>query len=204
MPDAQEPSVFLVDRKILSLSSPVFRAMLAPPDQHLQAISPFPTVFFTRENFVNGNLEGVRDLRNDLPKITIEMDNVEALVIILHVVHLQGHRVPDKLTSQLLLDLAFLCDQYHMRRSLATWSRTWAKPWIMQSDDINKDLFITYSFKLDREFREVTREIIIHSEPDAGLTPLKVKGCSIDGFITAKVMSEQLRSTPKLTLTTFR
>ena len=103
-PEAEEPAIFLVSRKILSMSSPVFKAMLGPQF-----------------------LEGQSASGNGIPTVTVKDDSIKAMGIILHAIHLQGHQVPETVSCSLLRHLAVVCDKYDLRKSLGTWPETWAK-----------------------------------------------------------------------------
>lgn len=72
-------------------------------------------------------LEGQSDSGIEVAVVTVEDESTQALEIILHAIHLQGHLVPEKISFDLLHQLAIVCDKYDLRKSLGTWPETWFK-----------------------------------------------------------------------------
>ena len=85
-----------VSRKVLSISSPVFRAMLG-------AGCPF------RES-TDMELE-----RDGTQAVSVEDDDFQTMAMIARIMHLQSDMVPDKLTFKQLYQVAVLCDKYDLK-----------------------------------------------------------------------------------------
>ena len=98
--DAQS---FLVSSKILSVASPVWRAMLS-----------------NRNGFVEAGSE----------EVVFPDDNPEALSIVFLVSHLRFQEVPRKVEFQQLIDLCTVCDKYDCMSLLGPWFSTWTTPWL--------------------------------------------------------------------------
>ncbi len=167
-------TVFLVDKKILSLSSAVFKAMLAHGPNagagEAHSVPGFPRVSFECENVTADEPpEAHPSNLLDLPRFTFLDENIVAMMHILHAIHLQSDQVPKEVSYSLLHELAMICDKYDLRRGLGTWPQTWAKFWTPNTESARKDLFITFTLKLHVQFRDISRKIILHAvSPDAG------------------------------------
>ena len=158
-------AIFLVDKKILSLSSAILKSMLAfgrdSEAGQLTTLPEFSLVLPKKEKARSEITQGQAKPHLDLPRLTVKHDNSQAMQIILHVIHLQGHRVPEDVSHVLFYELAVLCDKYELRRALGTWPCTWAQPSMFDSrSPVWRNVFTTFVFELEAEFCDITREII--------------------------------------------
>lgn len=105
---------FQVFSPALRLASPVFSRMLDPT-------SPF--------------LEG-RQLANSThtspAAIPVEDDDPDAMEVILNIAHHNGHRVPKKITAEMIFAIAALCDKYDMGAALSGWAGLWTEGFTVQ------------------------------------------------------------------------
>lgn len=145
----KESTVFLVNRSVLCVSSPVFSAMLGKESRFREA----QTTLHAAEN----------------PTVSIEDPCVYAIKMFLHVIHMQGHLVPEVVSFKHLLHLAIVCDKYDLRRSLRAWPSIWIKfhcrlvspkPSMMF---YSKSLVIASAFKDEDLLSDVTKRLIIDS-----------------------------------------
>ena len=100
-----------VSRKVLSISSPVFRAMLGADCRFKEA---------TAKQFE----------RDGTQAVSFEDDDFQTMAMIARIMHLQSDKVPDKLTFKQLYQVAILCDKYDLKRCLGYWPKVWATPYL--------------------------------------------------------------------------
>ncbi|OIW27011.1 hypothetical protein CONLIGDRAFT_672449 [Coniochaeta ligniaria NRRL 30616] len=101
-PDSETQEKFLVSSRVLSLASPVFRRMFSP-------------------SFTEG-----RQVRNgDVPCISLEEDDAEAMRTILRLLHFRRDNMPFELGPQALAKIALHCDKYDVIASLEAWVQIW-------------------------------------------------------------------------------
>lgn len=119
----------LVSSKILSISSPVFKAMLSAP-----------------------MLEG-QESEDGLRHVTIE-DPYMAVLTIMRAIHLQGPEVPMTLSFAELRDVAIVTDKYDMLRALTPWIEIWSRRYIFSthSSGFEDWLFMSWAFKKEEIF----------------------------------------------------
>lgn len=103
-----EVKSFLVSSKILSVASPVWRAMLS-----------------TRNGFIEAGSE----------EIIFPDDNPEALFIIFLACHMRFQEVPAEVKFQNLMNLCTVCDKYDCISLLQPWLSAWTTPWLEHVGD---------------------------------------------------------------------
>ncbi|KAL8948269.1 MAG: hypothetical protein Q9222_005528 [Ikaeria aurantiellina] len=103
--ESGSPSTIQVSSKVLSLASPVFRALFQPHFKEGLALSSFKPV-----------------------QISLPEDNDDAMTWLCHALH---HR--SGLNHEPEIDIceqvACLCDKYRCTEALLPWSRTWSRAW---------------------------------------------------------------------------
>ena len=136
-----------VSRKALSLSSPVFLAMLG-------ANSKFKEV-------TNMTLDHDR-----IQIISFEEDSFETMTIITRIMHLQSDQVPATITFKRLYQVAILCDKYDLKRCLGPWTDIWARPYLdcYARQGYEEWLFMSIVFQYGGLFKDLTRHLVINSE----------------------------------------
>lgn len=136
-----------VSRKALSLSSPVFLAMLGASSKFKEATNR--TVDF----------DGVQIL-------SFEEDSFETMTILTRIMHLQSDQVPATIAFKLLYQVAVLCDKYDLKRCLGPWTDIWTKPYLdcYARQGYEEWLFISIVFQYGGLFKDLTRHLVINSE----------------------------------------
>ena len=136
-----------VSRKALSLSSPVFLAMLGANSKFRE------TTDKTLDH------DGVQ-------LVSFEDDNFETMTVIARIIHLQSDNVPATMTFKQLYQVAVICDKYDLKRCLGPWTNIWATPYLdcYSRQGYEEWLFMSIVFRYDGLFKEVTRHLIINSE----------------------------------------
>lgn len=106
-----DKGTLLVSRKVLTLSSNVFRAMLGKGSKFMEAGDS------------NRNQDGVQIIQ--FPE-----DQYETMTVVANVIHLQFDKVPKEVSFQQLYQIAILCDKYDLKRCLNHYPDMWSKPYI--------------------------------------------------------------------------
>lgn len=158
----------LVSSRSMILASPVFRVML-------------------RNCF---RKSGSLDIEEKL-EISLPCDDVEAMTILLDIVHLRSRRVPKRVSLGLLTKLAVLVDKYQMLEATDVFASLWItdlKHTLPKSynNDYLAWLTISWVFKLPEAFQNLTA-IGEHESThriDAGDLPIS---CLIIGMHSLKV-----------------
>lgn len=137
----------VVSRKALSLSSPVFRAMLGK-----------------NSKFRESTEKPVDD--NGIQTISFPDDKFQAMVTVARITHLQSDLVPKEVFFQHLYQIAILCDKYDLKRCLGPWIDIWAKPYLdsYAAEGFEGWLFMAKVFQYGGLFKDMTRHLILHSE----------------------------------------
>lgn len=133
----------LVNKHVLRLSSPVFRAMLA-------ADSPF-----------NESTSKSTTNRNGIQVIRFEDDDFASMEILMNAIHIQNHKVPMFVTITQFEELAIVCDKYDFC-CLGPWAEIWSKHHLDQDcSSLPRPLFIASVFKLADWFVRLTKDLIL-------------------------------------------
>lgn len=130
-----------VSSKHMNLASPVFKAMLAPSGflecRHLKAY---------------GTVE-----------VSLPDDDVEALTILLHIIHGRTKEVPTKVSLELLNKIAVVVDKYRLQDGVGFFSDSWVDdvkrkyPILHKSDNyLIKWLGISWVFRKKDLFNQAT------------------------------------------------
>ncbi|KAE8337848.1 hypothetical protein BDV24DRAFT_177204 [Aspergillus arachidicola] len=135
-----------VSAKHLILASPVFKKILT-----------------------GGWKESVTYLQKGSVEITAESWDIEALLILLRVIHGQQYHVPRKLTLEMLAKVAVLVDYYDCKESVYIWSTIWVdaleeKIPKTYSRDLLLWLWISCVFQLPAQFKESTSTVMSWSD----------------------------------------
>ncbi|KAH8659784.1 hypothetical protein BX600DRAFT_50630 [Xylariales sp. PMI_506] len=160
-PPASEVRELLVSSKILTVASPVFRAMLH---------GHFSEGVSLQEAKASG---GASPFVLELPD-----DDGEAMTLLCKLLHHAARDVPSRPDPELLENLAIACDKYHcvsvLRFCGGLWVRNWLHLWqsnpIATLDDICRLVVFCYVVDLEFEFAEVVWELLLsHQGPLMGL-----------------------------------
>ncbi|KAF7136974.1 hypothetical protein CNMCM5793_006678 [Aspergillus hiratsukae] len=127
-----------VSAKHLTLASPVFKKILT-----------------------GGWKESITYLQKGSVEITTEGWDIEALLILLRVIHCQNHHVPRKLTLEMLAKVAVLADFYECKEAVGFFADIWMKaleekPPTTYCRDLIIWLWLSWFFELPRYFQDIT------------------------------------------------
>jgi hypothetical protein len=111
--DSSETTRFTVASVVLSIASPVLRAMIGPNSRFQER-----QAFLQHSRASNGGNLFVLELPDE--------ESVEAFGILLHAIHLQYHMVPKEVDFEMLVKLAVICDKYDMAMSVIALVDGWA------------------------------------------------------------------------------
>lgn len=137
--------VVRVSSKVLSLASPVFKAMLGPNSNIQEA-------------------QWLRDGNNKSPAIHLQGDNLKALLVVLQVAHLSVPMLPEKMKIDEFYELAIVCDKYDMAKVLVPWAKLWVCPEEYADDDTDlRWLVIAWVFRLEMKFHDITRLLMLET-----------------------------------------
>lgn len=138
--------VVRVSSKVLTLASPVFKAMLGPNSNFQEA-------------------QALRDENNKSPVIHLQGDNLKALVMVLQVAHLSVPMMPRKMAIDEFYELAIVCDKYDMAKVLVPWANLWVCPEEYECDDADlRWLVIAWVFRLEMKFQDITRLLMLQTD----------------------------------------
>jgi len=140
---------FQVNSSILCMSSLVFRAMLG-----------------VKSHFKEGKELASRGPGMAPVEVNIEDDDPDVLAVILQILHHRHNSVPKAITGDKLYQVAILCDKYDLQQALSLSLDKWIPTSsvilseTMTSQD-DKRLFMAYAFRMEEEFRIVSRNLIL-------------------------------------------
>ena len=165
----------MVSRKVLTLSSPVFRAMLGAECQFKEA---------TDKEFE----------RDGTQAVSFEDDDFQTMAMIARIMHLQSDNVPDKLTFKQLYHVAILCDKYDLKRCLGYWPKMWATPYLNSYgiEGYEGWLFMSTVFGYDGLFKEVTRHMILNSKVARDNSLVTTKGIDLGERVSSTITGKML------------
>jgi hypothetical protein len=148
---AQEPAETGIAEQ---LDGSCFRVQVSA--KHLVLASP---VF--KEILKGGWKKSLTYLQTGLVEITADSWDIEALLILLHIVHGRYYQTPRKITLETLAKVAVLVDYYDCREALDILVTTWMnalEETIPKSYSRNLVLWlwVSWSFQLPAQFREAT------------------------------------------------
>ena len=136
-------SQILVSSKVLSMASPVFKAM-----------------FNSRFREGLSNLPASGKLSIPLPD-----DNAEAFAIFCKAIHHRTAEIPRNLPIDCLENLAIIGDKYDCTSALSPWSNIWLLSWVdsgsIKSGDLNKLLFVAFVLDCPKAFSRISWEILL-------------------------------------------
>lgn len=163
----------LVSRKALSLSSPVFLAMLG-----------------ANSKFREGT--DMTLAHNGVQIVSFEDDNFEAMTTLARIIHLQSDNVPATMTFKQLYQVAVMCDKYDLKRCLWPWTEIWATPYLdcYARQGYEEWLFMSIVFQYDDLFNEVTRHLVINSEMSEQGTLVTTTGFDIGEGVSSTILGE--------------
>ena len=164
-----------VSRKVLSISSPVFRAMLG-------AGSPFKES--TDKEFE----------RDGTQAVNLEEDDFQTMAMIARIMHLQSDQVPEKLSFKQFYQVAILCDKYDLRRCLGYWPKMWATPYLDSYgiEGYEGWLFMSTVFGYEGLFKEVTRHLILNSKVSQNNSLVTTKGIDLGERVSSTITGKML------------
>ncbi|KAJ9217576.1 hypothetical protein DTO166G4_758 [Paecilomyces variotii] len=139
----------------------IFRIQVSA--KHLVLASP---VF--KQILTGGWKESVTYLQKGSVEITTEGWDVEALLILLRVMHCQNYHVPRKLTLEMVAKVAVLADYYECKEAIRFSADTWIKsleevPPDRYCRDLILWLWISYYLKLPGQFQKASSIAISQS-----------------------------------------
>jgi hypothetical protein len=152
-----ETRELIVSSKVLSLASPVFKAMLS--GRFKEGIDLAEGIASTKPYTLN------------LPD-----DDAEATIILCKILHFNINNVPEKPTPVCLEKLAFLCDKYQCISAMKYCGSVWLRDWLLvydskvpSIDDLCRLLIFAYVVDLPHEFLGVSwRLFLYHKGPFIG------------------------------------
>ncbi|KAI4237015.1 MAG: hypothetical protein LQ352_007964 [Teloschistes flavicans] len=127
------PSTLRVSGKVLSISSPVFKALIRPHFQEGQALTAtFLLGLPSLQNHTSGSWNTSQATQPI--KIPLPDDNVDAMTWLCHALHLRNflNQEPD---IALLGQIAVLCKKYQCAQAIVPWTSVWLKKWNESRDD---------------------------------------------------------------------
>ncbi|KAF2811826.1 uncharacterized protein BDZ99DRAFT_360876, partial [Mytilinidion resinicola] len=131
-----EPSArLLVASNILTMVSPVFRAM-----------------------FTGGFAEG-QDLSPSLPRVVpLPDDNKKAMELLCRILHFDTNAIPAELDMDSLVELTILCDKYDCATPFRFYGNVWVSALLPQACEkgFEELLSVTYGLDLPEPFMELT------------------------------------------------
>ncbi|KAL3456036.1 hypothetical protein BJX64DRAFT_52791 [Aspergillus heterothallicus] len=140
------PFCIQVSAKHLMLASPYFKASLSGPWK-----------------------ESVGFLQKHSVEIPATDWDIEALLIILHVIHGQHYKVPRRITLEMLAKVAVLVDYYQCREAVSIWRDIWVGGLdetvpSTYCRDLLLWIWVSYVFKMPENFRAATSRTMSWSE----------------------------------------
>ncbi|KAJ9294869.1 hypothetical protein DTO271G3_6431 [Paecilomyces variotii] len=144
-----------------SLKEESFRIQVSA--KHLVLASP---VF--KQILTGGWKESVTYLQKGSVEITTEGWDIEALLILLRVMHCQNYQVPRKLTLEMVAKVAVIADYYECEEAIGFFADTWIGsledvPPARYCRDLILWLWISYYLKLPDQFQKVSSIAISQS-----------------------------------------
>ena len=170
-----------VSSHAMLLASPVWKKFIFPPwDPQPTAQSQIEPHSGVQESVMQNNaLSSLQDSvtqdtstpsSNTTEKsIDFTEDNAVALLLILQIAHLQFGKLSTQISSEKLLELAKLSDQYQCVGVLKPWIDSWIESAELQGPDwLGKEnwLFIYWVFGRDYEFAQYSYELVFEVELD--------------------------------------
>ena len=136
----------IVSSKVMCLASPVWRTMLDPKG-HFKEASP------------------------ESKEITLEDDDLEALLLLLNIAHLRYLNIPTSLEYNGLLNLAILCDKYDTVTLIRPWLPKWLEGLKHLADTAGYEewLFIAWVLGDAKTFERVAVRLVSTLEIRDGL-----------------------------------
>lgn len=165
-PAVEEPAVEEIAVEELAAQEPAETGIVEQPDgscfriqvsaKHLAFASP---VF--KQILKGGWKESLTYLQKGSVEITADSYDIEALLILLHIIHGQYYQTPRKITLETLAKVAVLADYYDCREALDILVTTWInalEETIPKSYSRNLVLWlwVSWFFQLPAQFREAT------------------------------------------------
>ena len=148
--DHGKPYSLLVNRTVLRLASPIFRAMFAQDSSFQESA----------KNVTN---------KDGIQVVQLREDPSQSMEVLMNVIHLQGHRVPSHVSFCQLYGIARICDKYDLSRSLGHWGETWMKPFVkvFELGIMGKLLFVATALRCLDSFPRITKYITLNIVPTA-------------------------------------
>ncbi|KAL3434217.1 hypothetical protein BDV09DRAFT_204892 [Aspergillus tetrazonus] len=120
---------------------------------------------FFRKTLTGGWKESTTYLQKGFVEINADGWDIEALLIMLRIVHCQSSDVPRKLTLEMLAKVAVLADYYHCRKALEFFTDTWINALdetipTTNSRDLIIWLWVAWYFHLPAKFKEATSTVM--------------------------------------------
>lgn len=141
------PCCYVVSSHAMSFASPVWKKFLNPP---------FPRLSNNGEKMTN---KGCKE-------IDFSEDNIEALLPLLHIAHLQFSVVPQTLSFKTLLEVAVLCDKYDCVELVKPWLPSWLVKENTQSQVRGNEqwLFIAWVFNREKIFESLVAQLAFRNK----------------------------------------
>jgi len=139
-----------VSSKVLSLCSPVFKAMI-------------------NGSFKEG-IELAEKRASPEPYIlSLPEDDVEATAIFCRILHFKFNEIPEKPTTICLEKLAFLCDKYQCISTMSYCGGLWLRDWLLvydnedpSIDDLCRLLVFAYIINRPYEFLSISWKLVLY------------------------------------------
>jgi hypothetical protein len=145
--EAQE---LTVSSKVLSLASPVFKAMISGKFKE--------------------SIELAEAKASSKPyALPLPETDAEAIIILCRILHYSLYNIPEKLTTVCLEKLAFLCDKYQCTSAMKYCGGLWLRDWLLvyekedpSIDDLCRLLIFAYVIDLPYEFLGIAWKLFLH------------------------------------------
>ncbi|KAJ9310393.1 hypothetical protein DTO217A2_172 [Paecilomyces variotii] len=157
-PSIFAPKLYAQDKREETLNQKTFRIQVSA--KHLVLASP---VF--KEMLTGGWKESVTYLQKGFYEITTDGWDIEALLILLRVMHCQNSQVPRKLTLEMFAKVTVLADYYGCKETIGFFADTWIEslkevPPATYCRDLILWLWVSYYMKLPDQFKKVSSTAI--------------------------------------------
>ncbi|KAM3066352.1 hypothetical protein ACMFMF_010314 [Clarireedia jacksonii] len=141
----------------------IFKVHMVVSSQHMCLASPVFKAMLQGEFREGKELKEMKKINLPLPD-----DDLEAMKILVHIIHCKLKHVPLKVDLNLLTDIAILVDKYRMHEVTMIMAPIWSegvdKDTWKQYDNIIRWIFIAWVFDMHEKFQSATQVMLYSSE----------------------------------------
>ncbi|KAF2826505.1 hypothetical protein CC86DRAFT_467183 [Ophiobolus disseminans] len=127
-------------------------------------------------------------------KVPLLDDDMQSMLLICKIAHLQTAGLPDKVSVDDLANFAILCDKYQCKEAVQAWSQVWITKMLKAPSGIHleKVVFASYVLDLPEEFYQATVALTRDQSADATIIAIDVLPAEIFNKLRAsKRQTEQ-------------